>query len=1023
MKMTEADLEEMALGILEKLGYSITDGPSIAPGETAAERNEYSEVILERRLRGRLKQLNPVLGAELIDDAVRRVLRLSYPTLVQSNRHFHRLLADGVDVEYRRKDGTIAGDKVKLVDFDNPDANEFVAVNQFTVVENNHNRRADIVLFVNGIPLMDIELKNPADEEADIWTAFNQVQTYKNEIPSLYIYNEGLVITDGLLARIGTLTSDKERFMPWRTIEGEDVEPATRLQMEVLLKGVCEKSRLLELIRHFTVFEEGDDGLIIKKMAGYHQFHATRKAIGATVDASGPGGDKRVGVIWHTQGSGKSLTMAFYAGRIVLERKMENPTIVVITDRNDLDGQLFGTFSRCHELLRQKPVQAESREQLQELLTVASGGVVFTTIQKFFPEVDKRAYPMLSDRRNIVVIADEAHRSQYDFIDGFARYMREALPNASFIGFTGTPIELQDRSTRAVFGENISVYDIQRAVEDGATVNIYYESRLARIRLKVSEKPKIDAQFEEVTEGQEIEQKERLKTKWAALEALVGADNRIRLIVADFINHFEERLMAMDGKAMIVCMSRRICVDFYNELIKQRPDWHSEDDMSGSVKIVMTGSASDPVEWQGHIRNKSRREDIANRFKDPKDPLKVVIVRDMWLTGFDVPCLHTMYLDKPMHGHTLMQAIARVNRVFRDKPGGLIVDYIGLADMLKNAMAVYTQSGGKGKTAIDQKEAVAVMLKWYEVCCDMFNGFNFSQWARMTPVDRISMLPSAIEHILSHENGGDRLVTAVMQLSDAFALAVPDEQAMRIKDDVGFFQTVKAGLNKVDVKRQVSEDLTDFAIRQIVSGAIASDKILKLTDIVPLPDISILSEEFLAEVNKIPQRNLAAELLKRLISDEIRGMTRKNVVQARSFAQMLEEAITKYHGRADATIQFINELIKIAKEMKEASARGENLGFSEAELAFYDALETNDSAVKVLGDKVLRNIAIEIAGSIAKNATIDWDKRESVRARMRLVVKKILRKYDYPPDKQEKAVRTVMEQAEVTCKNMVEILA
>jgi type I restriction enzyme R subunit len=927
-----------------------------------------------------------------------------------------------VDVEYRRKDGTIAGDKVKLVDFDNPEANEFVAVNQFTVIENSHNRRADIVLFVNGIPLIVVELKNPADEEADIWTAFNQLQTYKNEIPSLFIHNEGLVITDGLLARIGTFTSDKERFMPWRTIEGEDVEPATKLQMEVLLKGVCEKSRLLDLIRHFTVFEEGDDGLPIKKMAGYHQFHATRKAIGATVKASGPKGDKRVGVIWHTQGSGKSLTMAFYAGRIVLERKMENPTIVVITDRNDLDGQLFGTFSRCHELLRQKPVQAESREHLQELLKVASGGVAFTTIQKFFPEDDTRAYPMLSDRRNIVVIADEAHRSQYDFIDGFARYMREALPNASFIGFTGTPIELQDKNTRAVFGEYISIYDIQRAVEDGATVPIYYESRLARIRLKPSDKPKIDAQFEEVTEGQEIEQKEKLKTKWAALEALVGAEKRIRLIVTDLINHFEERLKVMDGKAMIVCMSRRICVDVYNEVIKQRPDWHSEDDMNGSVKIVMTGAASDGPEWQKHIRNKKRREDISNRFKDPKDPLKVVIVRDMWLTGFDVPCLHTMYLDKPMHGHTLMQAIARVNRVFRDKPGGLVVDYLGLADELKNAMAVYTQSGGKGKTAINQEEAVAVMLEKYEVCCNMFNGFDFSKWARMTPVERISMLPPAIEHILSRENGSDRFVTVVKQLSDAFALSVPHEKALRIKDDVGFFQTVKAGLNKMDVTRQVSEDLTDFAIRQIISGAIASDKILKLTDIVPLPDISILSEEFLAEISKIPQRNLAAELLKKLINDEVRTMSRKNVVQARSFAQMLEEAITRYHGRADATIQFINELIKIAKEMKEASARGENLGFSEAELAFYDALETNDSAVKVLGDEVLRKIAVEIADSIAKNATIDWDKRESVRAKMRVVVKRILRKYDYPPDKQEKAVQTVMEQAELTCRNVVEAL-
>jgi len=1022
MAMTEDDLEKMALDYLIELGYSVINGPEIAPGEPKTERGDYKEVILEKRLSEAIHRLNPRFSDDVVDEATKKVLRVSSPSLIQSNRQFHKMLIEGVDVEYRRKDGSIAGDKAILIDFENPNANDFLAVNQFTVVEDNHNRRADIILFINGIPLVVFELKNPADENADIWAAFRQLQTYKNEIPSLFNYNEGLIITDGLQARIGTLTSDKERFMPWRTIEGEEVEPATKLQMEVLIKGICERSRLLEMVRHYIVFEEDERKLPVKKMAGYHQFHAVRKAIDATVKATRPTGDKRVGVVWHTQGSGKSLTMVFYAGRIILDKRMENPTIVVITDRNDLDGQLFGTFSRCHEIIRQKPVQAESREDLQRLLKVASGGVIFSTIQKFFPENEMGKYPLLSDRRNIVVIADEAHRSQYDFIDGFARHMRDALPNASFIGFTGTPIELQDKNTRSVFGEYISIYDIQRAVEDGATVPIYYENRLARIKLRPSEKPKIDARFEEVTETQEIEQKEKLKTKWAALEALVGAESRISLIAQDLINHYEKRVQVMEGKAMVVCMSRRICVDLYNEIIKLRPNWQSDDDTGGGLKIVMTGSASDSPDWQKHIRNKQRRDKIANRFKDPNDPLKMVIVRDMWLTGFDVPCLHTMYLDKPMHGHTLMQAIARVNRVFKDKPGGLAVDYLGLADQLSAAMATYTQSGGKGKTAIDQNVAVAIMLEKYEICCNMFHGFDFSSWKDKTARDRISLLPAAMEHILAQENGSDRFKDTVRQLSEAFALAVPHEDALKIKDDVGFFQTVKAGLGKLSGDRQVSTDLTDFAIKQIVSGAIASKGIVSLTDIIPLPNISILDEQFLAEVSRLPQRNLAAELLQRLLRDKIKSVSRKNIVRSRSFAQMLEEAITKYHNRAKLTIEFIQRLIEIAREIKEAEASGANLNLSEAEIAFYDALETNDSAVKVLGDEVLRNIAMDISKQIKDNATIDWDVKEGARAKMRVIVKRILRKYNYPPDKEKKAVETVMEQAERTCGNIVESL-
>ena len=1047
MKFTESIVEEAALGWLAELGSGLLYGPDLAEGMLGAERTDpsFREVVLEGRLRQALERLNPGVPAEALADAARKVVRVEAATLVERNRAVHRMLVDGVPVEHRRPDGSIAGAQARVVDFERPKNNDWVAVNQFTVVEGLHERRPDIVIFVNGLPLAVIELKNPADEKATVWSAYKQLQTYQTQIPALFAYNVCMVASDGVQARVGALGAGKEWFKPWRTIDGRGDAPATLSELQVLLQGVFDKRRFLDLLRHFVTFSEDGSGKITKILAGYHQFHAVNWAVEQTLRAlpSGAGegaalpgifdtgkaggqpGDRRVGVVWHTQGAGKSLTMAFYAGRLILHPALENPTIVVITDRNDLDDQLFGTFARASDLLRQPPAQAADRADLRARLAVAAGGVVFTTIQKFFPEEKGDRHPVLSTRRNIVVIADEAHRSQYDFVDGFARHMRDALPNASFVGFTGTPIEKADANTRAVFGDYISVYDIQRAVHDGATVPIYYESRLARLALDEREKPRIDPDFEEATEGEEIEKKERLKTKWAALEAVVGSEKRLRLIAEDLVEHFESRLATMDGKAMVVTMSRRIAVALYQEIARLRPEWASADDAIGVLKVVMTGSASDPGDWQPHIRNKPRREALANRFRDPNDPFRIVIVRDMWLTGFDAPSLHTMYVDKPMRGHGLMQAIARVNRVFRDKPGGLVVDYLGLADELREALVTYTEAGGEGKTALDQAEAVAVMQEKYEICCGLFGShptpsgvvprFDWSAWTRGTPQDRLTLLPSAQEHILAQEDGKARLLRAVTDLTRAFALAVPHEAALAIRDDVGFFQAVRAVLAKGTASEQRSDEELDFAIRQIVSKAVTADEVIDIFRAAGLqkPDISILSEEFLAEVRDLPQRNLAVELLQKLLRGEIRDRGRRNVVQARSFAEMLEQALRKYQNRAIETAQVIEELIQLAREMNAAGARGEALGLTDDELAFYDALETNDSAVKVLGDETLRQIARELVATVKKNVTIDWTLRASVRAQLRVHVKRILRKYGYPPDKQEKATLTVLEQAEV----------
>jgi len=1035
---TESVVEDAALAWLAGLGWSVRHGPDLAAGQPGAERGEpaYRDVVLEGRLRAALARLNPALPPEAREEAYRRLTRTEAPTLLERNRLVHRMLVDGVPVEYRRSDGSIAGAQARLLAFDDPEANDWLAVNQFTVLEGQHTRRPDVVLFVNGLPLAVVELKNSASEDATVWTALAQLQTYQAQIPALFATNTVLVVSDGVQARIGALGAGREWFKPWRTIEGEEDAPATMPELRVLLEGVFERRRFLDLVRHFVVFEEADGGGLAKKLAGYHQFHAVNVAVEETLRAAGraagvgeeraPGvyaaraqaegerGDRRVGVVWHTQGSGKSLTMAFYAGRVILHPAMENPTIVVLTDRNDLDDQLFGTFARCRDLLRQTPVQAEDRADLRAKLAVGAGGVVFTTIQKFFPEERGDRHPVLSDRRNIVVVADEAHRSQYDFIDGFARHMRDALPNASFIGFTGTPVEKADASTRAVFGDYISVYDIQRAVVDGATVPIYYESRLAKLALAEAERPRIDADFEEATEGEEVERRERLKSRWAQLEAVVGAESRIRLVARDLVEHFEARRAVMEGKGMIVVMSRRIATDLHDAILELRPEWAGEEDDQGVLKVVMTGSASDPLAWQSHIRNKPRREALAKRFRDPGSDFRLVIVRDMWLTGFDAPSLHTMYVDKPMRGHGLMQAIARVNRVFKDKPGGLVVDYLGLADELKQALATYTEAGGTGRTALDQAEAVALMLEKYEVCLGLFHGFDRRAWTAGTPQDRLSLLPAAQEHVLAQEDGRNRLLRVVTELSQAFALAVPHAEALRIRDDVGFFQAVRAVLAKGAPGERRSDEELDHAIRQIISKAVVSDEVVDIFAAAGLkkPDISILSDDFLGDVRGMPQRNLAVELLRKLLAGEIRSRSTRNIVQARSFADMLDQSVRRYQNRAVETAQVIEELIALAREVREAGARGEQLGLTDDELAFYDALAVNDSAVAVLGEPTIKSIARELVATVRRNVTIDWTVRENVRAQLRVLVKRILRKYGYPPDRQERATQTVLEQAE-----------
>jgi len=1029
-KITENELEEHTLDILQNLGYKIINGYDIAPDGKTPERKNYSEVVLIERLKKAIERLNPEIPISAKEEALKKVLRVSVQNQIVDNQQFHKLLTEGVPVEFRKKEN-ISGDYVKLIDFENPEKNEFLAINQFTIIEDKYNRRPDILLFVNGLPLVLFELKNPGEEKATINDAFQQIQNYKTQISSLFRYNEILIISDGMQTEAGTLSSNRDRFMPWKSINGKVEEKG--LSLEILCKGMLNKETLLDLIRNFIVFEKEKE--LIKKIGAYHQYNAVNKAVESTIKAV-RNNTKKAGVVWHTQGSGKSLSMVFYASKLAVSKELENPTIVVLTDRSDLDGQLHDTFARCSDLLRQSPENAESRKDIQKLLKKSSGGIIFTTIQKFSPENED--YPMLSDRKNIIVIADEAHRTQYGFTAkivrkedqdlikyGYAKYLRDAIPNASFIGFTGTPIEKADKSTPAIFGDYVDKYDIQQAVDDGATVRLLYESRLAKLGIKPEERRKIDPSVEEISENEEL--KSKLKSKWARMEKIVGSPERIKRIAKDIVEHFEERTKVFEGKAMIVAMSRRICVDLYNEIVSLRPEWHSSDDKKGVIKVIMTGSSSDKHEMQEHIRNKKAREDIGNRLKNPQDELKIVIVRDMWLTGFDAPCVHTMYIDKPMKAHGLMQAIARANRKYKDKEAGLIVDYLGIGKELKDAVMQYTSSGGKGKPIFDQKEAVEKMLEKYGIVKDMFHGFDYKIFFKIEPKKRISIIPNAVEHILKgREKLKERFIRETTALLKAFSLSVPDERAMKIKEEIGFFQVIKSTIIKMNssgTSTKASEEF-DSTIKQIISKSIISDRIMDIFEAAGIekPDISILSDKFLIEVKDLPQKNLAFEALKKLLKDEIRIMTKKNIVLEKSFMEMLEKTITKYTNKSIEAAQAIEELITLAQKMREERKKGKDLKLNEDEKAFYDALVDCKEAVEVLGDVKLRIIVNELVKMIHSSVKTDWTERENIQADLRLKIKKILKKYGYPPSGQEHATKLVLDQAHVVAEDWAEKL-
>lgn len=1038
MSISEDIVELAALETLQELGWSYLHGSIVAPDGVAPERRSNSDVILVGRLEAAIARLNSDAPEPARNEALRRVLTGELPSLVEENRRIHKLLTEGVDVEFRNNRGQTAATKIWLIDLDRPDVNDWLAVNQFAVVESRANRRPDVVLFVNGLPLAVLELKNAASQNATLSDAYNQLQTYLHQIPSLFSTNAVLVTSDGMEARIGSITADQERFMPWRTVDGQDFAHRGTPELETLLRGVFTRENLLALIRDFIVFGDKGEGPF-KIIAGYHQFHGAQKAVRQAMEATRPDGDRKIGVIWHTQGSGKSLLMAFFAGLAVKSAALENPTLVILTDRNDLDDQLFGTFGLCRDLIRQNPEQADSRYDLKQLLDKAAGGVVFTTVQKFSPERGEESFPMLSDRRNIIVIADEAHRSQYGFESklnretglrryGYAHYIRQAMPNASFIGFTGTPIEATDINTPAIFGEYIDIYDISRAVEDGATVPIFYESRLARIELNEEEKPLIDAEIEALIEDELLTEAEKMKAKWSAVEALVGSDKRLEQIAADLVTHLEARIEAMNGKAMAVCMSRRICVALYDRIIALRPEWHSTDDRKGMVKIVMTGAASDPLSWQQHIGAKKRRDDLAKRARDPDDPLRLVIVRDMWLTGFDAPCMNTMYIDKPMRGHGLMQAIARVNRVFKDKPGGLVVDYIGVAQNLRSALGQYTDSD-RDKTGIDESAAVAAMMERYEAIRDLFHGFNYRPGIDGQPRERLICLGRAIDWVLrwqesqaakqkdveDKKRAHRRYRDMVLELSKAYALASASDEARTIRDEVGFFQAIRAALAKTTATGKIGEKDRAFAVQQLVDRAVASSEIIDILKVagIQAPDISILSDEFLMEIGKMETKNLALEALKKLLNGEIVSRSKTNLVESRAFSNRLEEAVARYHAGAVSAVEMIQELINLAKDMQAARARGEEQGLSQEEIAFYDALAENESAVEAMGSERLRVIAHELLKHLRSNVTVDWHQRESARARMRVLVKRILKKYGYPPDLADEAVQTVLAQAEI----------
>lgn len=1064
--ITEDKIETFAIEVLQSMGWEYVHGLAIAPGAEQAERENFEQIILVDRLRKSVSVLNPTIPHDAQEQAIQKVLRIYTPELLHNNETIHQLLVEKVKIPYQQ-DGFERSYEVDLMDFENPLNNEFLCVNQYTIVEKNQNKRPDVLLFVNGLPLVVIELKNAADENATMRKAFDQLQTYKSTIPSLFTYNAICIISDGMECKAGSISAGYSRFMTWKTADGKKEASRFIPQLEILLKGMLNPSTLLDLVRNFIVFEkskkeDAKTGITqietVKKLAAYHQYYAVNKAVQSSIIASGANGDKRGGVVWHTQGSGKSLSMVFYSGKLITAPEMQNPTILVITDRNDLDDQLFDTFANSKQLLRQEPVQAKDREHLKELLKVASGGIVFATIQKFLPEEQKSVYEQLSERKNIVVIADEAHRTQYGFeasikevkdketkekigeriAYGFAKYMRDALPNATYIGFTGTPIEGTDVNTPQVFGQYVDVYDISQAVADGATVRIYYESRLAKVNLDEEGKRLIEEFDKELEEDEEITDQQKAKAKYTKLEAIVGNVERIKNLAKDIATHSEQRQKVFDGKGMIVAMSRRIAADLYKEIIALRPEWHDDDLRKGAIKVVMTSTSADGPEMQRHNTTKQQRKNLAERMKDPADPLRLVIVRDMWLTGFDAPCLHTLYIDKPMRGHNLMQAIARVNRVFKDKPGGLIVDYLGIVTDLKKALSFYSDAGGKGEPTLDLEKAIELMNEKFEVVQQFFNEeaktqndivaeepeayyansfkFNYKRFFNVEAKEKMSIILQSEEHILGLDDGKTRFIREVTLLSQAFALSIPHPRAMEIKDDIAFFQAVKARLVKFEGTGTGKSDIEiETAIKQIIDEALSSDKVMDIFEAAGMakPDISILSDEFLLEVKGMKHQNLALELLKKLLNDEIKTRSKTNLVKSKKLLEMLEGAIKRYQNNLLTTAEIIQELINIAKEIKEADKEGERLGLTKDEVAFYNALEVNDSAVMVLGDDQLKEIAREITDKVRANATIDWTIRESARARLMVIVKRTLTRWGYPPDNQAKAIETVLKQAEL----------
>jgi type I restriction enzyme R subunit len=1057
--ISEDHVEQAALQWLAALGWEVAHGPDISPPDAktaGTERDTYREVVLKHRLRDAIQRLNPKIPSGAREEAARMVLNPNIPGQVQANRQMHRWLVEGVPVQYQ-KDGETRGDRVWLVDWVTVTGNDWLAVNQFSVQGPKQTRRPDVVLFLNGLPVAVLELKNPADENADLWAAFNQLQAYKEDIPDLFVPNALLVLSDGIEARVGSLTADQERFMAWRTIDGVTVDPLGAMkELETLVHGLFQRELLLDYLRHFILFE--DEGKLVKKVAGYHQFHAVRAVVESVLEASNPNTDAsrrgKGGVVWHTQGAGKSIEMACLGGKLMQHPQMGNPTLVVVTDRNDLDNQLFSVFSGAAELLRETPVQADTRPKLRELLANRpSGGIIFTTIQKFTPGEDEDSFPILSDRHNIVVICDEAHRSQYGFQAsmpklqkqlkdapkasaaneplalqaaepaaeygglrnvryGYAQHLRDGLPKATFVAFTGTPVSLEDRDTRAVFGDYVHIYDVEQAVKDGATVPIYYESRLARLELQEADAPLLDDEVEELTEDEEDDTAKAAQLRrWAALEKLVGAPPRIQKVAADLVEHFENRLASLDGKAMVVAMSREICVHLYDAIVDLRPSWHDPDPEKGAIKVIMTGSASDKALLKPHIYSKDIKKRLERRYKEPSDPFKLVIVRDMWLTGFDAPCMHTMYVDKPMKGHNLMQAIARVNRVFKDKPGGLVVDYIGIANELKAALKDYTQAMGKGKPTIAAEDALAVLLEKMDVLHDMLHGFDYTDFRTKA----WQLLPGVANHVLGLEDGKKRFADTVLAASKAFALCCTLDEALAHRDELAFLQAARAALTKFGTSgKKLSDEQKEHALRQIISKAVVSAEVVDIFKAAGLnrPDIGILSEEFLEDVRHMKERNLAVELLERLLKDDIRSRFKTNVVQQAKFSELLQQSLQRYRNRAIETAQVIEELIEMAKKFHAAAMRGEELGLNSDEMAFYDALATNEAAVRELGDETLKKIAVELTQKLRASVTVDWSVRETVRARLRVMVKTLLKRYKYPPDRQEEATETVLKQAE-----------